>query len=377
MNIGIVGAGIMGRLLAWQLSQRGHRITLFERGTIKKAKGNGEAAAYTAAGMLTPVSEADGSDALIVELGQHALTLWPAIVSSLGADVDFQQKGSLILAHHQDHADLLNFHRQLARLPSLQDSIQVLNQYQLHEKNSTLGTRFKHAHFIASEAWLSPPLVLSALADRLEQSGCHFIENTEIKKITPGKICSDQQQWSFDWAVDTRGLGAKVEIPTLRGVRGEVIWLHAPEVELRHLVRLMHPRYRIYIVPRANQHFVIGATQIESDYQHPITVRSALELLSAAYSIDARFAEASIIETRVNCRPALPDNLPRLYQQDGLLRINGLFRHGFLIAPSLSEAAIAIIEGQAVSSIATQIVAHTPPSTAHSKFISTAGAENL
>ena len=147
--------------------------------------------------------------------------------------------------------------------------------------------------------------------------------------------------------IDCRGLGAKVDIKNLRGVRGEVIWLEAPEVNITHLVRLMHPRYRIYIVPRKNNHYVIGATQIESDDSREISVRSCMELLSAAYSVHTGFGEARIINTRANCRPALPNNLPQIHHENGLIRVNGLFRHGFLLAPTLAqEIILALSEGE-------------------------------
>jgi glycine oxidase len=72
-------------------------------------------------------------------------------------------------------------------------------------------------------------------------------------------------------------------------------------------------------------------------------VRSTVELLAAAASVLPELAEARVVHTEVNLRPALPDNLPRLEQQDGLIRINGLYRHGWLIAPALVEQAISTL----------------------------------
>ena len=148
----------------------------------------------------------------------------------------------------------------------------------------------------------------------------------------------------FDHVIDCRGLGAKRDFATqksqqLRGVRGEVITLHAPDVTLKHAVRLIHPRYKLYIAPRDAHHFVIGASQIESEDQGPISVRSTLELLSAAYSIDAGFAEAKILNCASNCRPAFTDNLPKISCNKRVMQINGLFRHGYLLAPYLAQQA--------------------------------------
>jgi len=124
-------------------------------------------------------------------------------------------------------------------------------------------------------------------------------------------------------------------------VRGEVIRVHAPDVTLARPTRLVHPRYPLYIAPKPEGLFVIGATEIESDDMSPASVRSTLELLSAAYAVHSGFAEARIVEIATQCRPTLPDNLPALRQpRPRVLQINGLYRHGFMIAPALLDAAM-------------------------------------
>ena len=344
MKIGIVGAGVMGRLLAWQLARQGNTITLFDQDKIFLDHQDGNAAAYTAAGMLTPLSEADSAEAPIVKMGLHALTLWPKIIDELNRPVDFHQRGSIILAHPNDRADLLNFRSHVSRLPFAREGLSKIDGAQLGHLEPDLANRFQDGTFIAGESWVSSQAFMSALAEALIELKVSFIESTQVQSVSPNVVRSKNEEWAFDLVIDSRGLGAKSDLPQLRGVRGEIFLLHAPDVQLQHLIRFMHPRYRIYIVPREDNHYVIGATQIESDSQAPISVRSALELLSAAYAVHPGFGEATIVHTRVNCRPALPDNLPSIDYQDGLMRINGLFRHGFLLAPTLAEQATALIQ---------------------------------
>ncbi len=127
-------------------------------------------------------------------------------------------------------------------------------------------------------------------------------------------------------------------------MRGEVIRVHAPEVSLRRPTRLVHPRYPLYIAPKPDSVFVIGATEIESDDMSPASVRSTLELLSAAYSVHSGFAEARIIEIATQCRPTLPDNLPAVRQpRPDVMQINGLYRHGFMIAPAILDVAMELL----------------------------------
>jgi len=123
----------------------------------------------------------------------------------------------------------------------------------------------------------------------------------------------------------------------------------APEVSLHRPVRLLHPRYPIYIAPKPNHLYVIGATELESEDDSPMSVRSALELLSAAYSLHPAFGEARVLELNVQRRPTRPDHLPavRVDEQARVVRLNGLYRHGFLIAPAVVEAACEVVRALA------------------------------
>src|SRR5260370_13427379 len=139
--------------------------------------------------------------------------------------------------------------------------------------------------------------------------------------------------------VDCRGMGARGGLSQLRGVRGEIARLDAPDVELRHMLRLLHPRFSVYVVPRAEGKLVVGATSVESDDRSPMSVRGALELLTSAYSVLPALAEAGLQEFATQGRPTRPGNRPAVFYHRGrhVLRINGLYRHGFLLSPAIVE----------------------------------------
>ena len=180
--------------------------------------------------------------------------------------------------------------------------------------------------------------MLTSLA--VHASNVHWCWGERVDRVEPGRITlADGDALSFDLAIDVRGVGARATMP-VRGVRGEVVWLHAPGVRLQRPLRLLHPRHRVYIVPRPGYLFVVGASEIESEDRSPVSLSSAVELMAAAYSALPEMAEARIVHLEANLRPALPDNEPHLEQADGLLRLNGLFRHGWLIAPALIQQAL-------------------------------------
>jgi glycine oxidase len=139
-------------------------------------------------------------------------------------------------------------------------------------------------------------------------------------------------------------MGARHDWWRLRGVRGEIVRLFAPEIELDHLLRLLHPRYPVYIIPRAEGRLVVRSTSIESDDPSPVSVRGALELLTSAFSVLPALAEARILEFNTQVRPALPDNAPaiRFDRQRETGHINGLYRHGFLLTPAIVEEVLAL-----------------------------------
>ena len=333
----VLGAGLMGRLMALTLARAGCDVVLCDAGG-PSADG---AAARVAAAMLAPLAESAVAPAPVVRMGHYALGRWPALLAALDAPVFFQREGTLVLWHRQDAPEAARFSgavaRTVAMLPSLFDSqaIQRLDAASIAALEPALGTRFPQALFLPDEGQLDNRALLAALLSALEA-----MPNVKLnwhRQTSP----QDFEPSADARLIDCRGLGARPQWRVLRGVRGEVIRVHAPEVALSRPVRLLHPRYPIYIAPKPAGVFVIGATEIESDDVSPASVRSTLELLSAAYAVHSGFGEARILEIATQCRPALPDNLPALRQtQPHVLEINGLYRHGFLIAPAMLDVAM-------------------------------------
>jgi glycine oxidase len=169
---------------------------------------------------------------------------------------------------------------------------------------------------------------LSALTERLRAKG------GEIRFGADGETRGGSEA-----VIDCRGWAARKALPDLRGVRGEMMRIRSREVTLTRAVRFLHPRIPLYIVPRANNEFMIGATMIESAEKGAVSVRSAIELLSAAYALHPAFGEAEILEMSADVRPAYPDNEPRIEERGDRIFVNGFYRHGFLLAPAFAERA--------------------------------------
>ena len=349
MKLGIAGGGLMGRLLAWQLLRQGHAVTVFDAGS---ADGE-DSAAYVAAAMLAPYSEAVTSGAEMFALGKPAVDQWRELLTALAGDsereVELQARGSVVVAHELDLANLRHFSQQLRAVVADDPRVHSLDRLGLKELEPDLPASFRQGLWLEGEGALDNRALLRALHEAIVARGGDWRAQQPVTGVAPGRLTDAGGEQRFDWVVDCRGLGAKADWAGLRGVRGEILWVHAPEVALSRPLRLMHPRYHLYITPKPGDIYVVGATEIESESAAPVTVRSQLELLSALYSVHSGFAEARIAGSFARCRPALPDNLPRVRVTPGLLQVNGLYRHGYLLAPTLLDAALAALQDKTES----------------------------
>jgi glycine oxidase len=350
MKIGIAGAGVVGRLLAWRLARDGHEVSVFDPAPGPQAPATGcltparpYAAGFTAAGMLSPLAELDHAEPEVAQLGWRSLALWREVAAQLSPahapEPLVRCAGSLLVAHG---SDLGAAQRVLARLQaaSRDASAEPLDHDALHALEPALAPHLR-AWLLPGEGQVLPREMLAALCAASPSARWHW--GTRAARVEPGRLTMDDgSSHDCDVAIDARGLGARDTLP-LRGVRGELLWLHAPGVPLARPVRLLHPRHRVYLVPRPGDLVVVGASEVESEDRSSMSLRSAVELMAAAHSVIPELAEARIVHMETNLRPALPDHNPLTHVEPGLLRINGLFRHGWLLAPALVEDALAAL----------------------------------
>jgi glycine oxidase len=313
--VSIIGAGIAGAWQALLFARAGYSVILHERGDAAMT----EATSYWAGGMLAPYCEAEVAEPIISRLGERSLEIWRRELP----DTPFN--GSLIVAHPRERNDFERFAR-------MTKDHQRLDATGLAGLEPTLEGRFREALFFPNEGHVEPRRVLPKLHERIRAAGGTIKFDSEV-------VLEDLD----GLVIDCRGLAAREEEQELRGVKGEMILIETTEVELARPVRLIHPRWPLYIIPRENGVFMLGATSIEAE-DYGVSVRSALELLGAAYAVHPAFGEARIVEFGSGLRPAFPDNLPRIGVRGNRISVNGLYRHGFLIAPSLAELTLRYVE---------------------------------
>jgi glycine oxidase len=275
------------------------------------------AASAYAGVMLAPDCEGEAAPALVTEMGRAGLALWRETYPGVTV------AGTLIVAAARDQPELVRFSKVTARH-------RLLDAEGLAALEPDLAGRFSTGLYFPEEAHMPAPHALAFLLEAVRAAGAEV----RLGETWQGGARDD------GFIIDCRGLAAKDELPELRGVRGERVLVATRDIRLSRPVRLLHPRHPLYVVPWGDGRFVVGATVIESEDAGPVTLRSALELLGAAYALHPAFGEAQVLDMGAGVRPAFPDNVPRAFvrSERRLILVNGAYRHGFLLAPMLAEA---------------------------------------
>ncbi|MFN3701601.1 MAG: FAD-dependent oxidoreductase [Alphaproteobacteria bacterium] len=333
-EIAILGAGVMGLSCAVALVERGVKaITIYDPQPLNSAASHQNASTSTnsntdqttnasakAGGMLAPYSEIEHMDMRWVAAGLRGIERWRTLSAYL--ETGFVQNGSLLIANAPDRHSLERFRHHLPH--------EKRDYCAPHMIEPMLPEKFKAALYLEEEAHLEPQKTLRALMEYLSDK-VSFVQ----KAIQSPAAMKDIKA---DHILDCRGMGAAAAQPHLRGVKGETAIVRNPEFSLSRPVRIMHPRYPLYVVPRPAHIFMIGATVIESDEAQSVSLKSSMELMSALYSLHSSFGEAQILEFSAGIRPSYADNLPKIGVSGRIISANGLFRHGYLLAPVMAGA---------------------------------------
>ncbi|WP_184706775.1 glycine oxidase ThiO [Rhizobium lusitanum] len=313
MRVLIKGAGVAGLTVAHELSLRGADVTVLD-----PCANFDQAASWLAGGMLAPWCERENADEAVLKRGFDAADRWGEILPG-----EVVRNGTLVVASTRDQ-------NELKRFAARTTCYRWVDENEIAVLEPALAGRFRNGLFFAEEAHLDPRRVLLGLKARLLTHGVAFVA---------ADVCEDD----FSEIIDCTGAARIGHTCDLRGVRGEMLYLHTEEITLARPIRLLHPRVPVYIVPRDDGLFMVGATMIETDFDGPITARSLMELLNAAYALHPAFAEATVVETGAGIRPAFPDNFPRVTREGKTTSLNGLYRHGFLLAPAMAVDVVDLV----------------------------------
>ncbi len=350
-DVVIVGGGIIGGSIAFELAQQKIRVALFDR------QKPGQEASWAAAGMLSPAP--DSADSIpLVPLARASLDLYPQFIAAVeeasGQQAGFRPGGAIEAFFSRDAA------RELSTLVALHHGLglptEVLRVEEAQELEPALGRDLEAAALLEDEASVDNRMLTRAVLAAAEACGAEIFADSPVEDVLfaankcTGIMAASERVDAGHVVIAAGCFSSKLEsvaryAPT-RPVRGQMVALESDRVDLAHVIR----SERGYIVPRGKGLCVAGSTQENAGYEKCVTPGGIEKILGAVNEMVPALAEAEIIETWSGLRPDTPDHLPSLGPTDieGLLIATGHFRNGILLSPVTAKViAEWITEGRA------------------------------
>ena len=365
-NISIIGGGVIGLGIGWQLAKAGASVTIYERDRA------GRAASWAAAGMLAPLAEAHTEEPELLNLGCESLSLYPQWVEELATDagmsIGYRVEGTLIVGLEADDTDQLRHLYEAQQHLGL--DVNWLNGREARNVEPALSPRVTTAIHCATDYQVDNRLMVAALQRAYQACGGVLHENCRIQKIAIEKcvVTGVQTQNGFHetdvvvlsagcWSAQIDGLPDAI-MPPVRPVKGQMLALQMEEgIDIKAVIRTVRARYptSVYLVPRADGRLIVGATSEEMGFDTRLTVGGMFELLRGAWEAVPGVYELPILETWAGLRPGSRDNAPILGKTpiENLIYATGHYRNGILLTPITAyEITTLILSGETPETIA-------------------------
>jgi glycine oxidase len=352
--VAVVGGGVIGLACGWRAAQRGLRVCVLERSRP------GGGSTHAAAGLLTPVTDAEFGEEALVRLSLASAQSYPAFAAELervtGRDVGYRRTGTLYAALDRDEVE------ELRRLHALHERLgleaQWLSGRECRRLEPGLTTACVGGVRAATEAQVDPRRLATALGEALVAAGGELRTQAEVVEAlreggrVTGVVTADGSQVAATRIVVAAGCWSgrldwlpEVAVP-VRPVKGQIVRLRAP-VGALPAGAVVRTRW-VYVVPREDGEVVVGATVEERGFDETVTAGGVHELLREAYRVLPEIAELELVEACARLRPGSPDNAPLVgaSSASGVLLATGHFRNGILLAPITADAIAVELAGE-------------------------------
>mgnify|MGYP006280344659 CR=1 FL=1 len=355
-EVAIIGAGVIGLGIGWQLARRGYPVTVFERDEP------GSGASNAAAGMLAPLAELEFEETALFRLGMASLESYPEFIEALesetGQSVDHRDDGTLVVAVDRDDAEAVD-HIQKYR-EQLDLDVERLSAEEARELEEGLAPSIHSAVLCHSDSQIDPRRLVDALTAAFENAGGTLVTGKRVVEVETSDgvralRTADGERHETDlavvcagaWVNELEGLPSSV-VPPIRPVRGQMIATTLGEPPLcRHVLRVPDPsQLDVYLVPKSDGRLLIGATSEERGFDPHLTAGGVFELLRGAWKALPGIYDQDILEMWTGFRPVTLDNEPVLgpTDVDGLWLAVGHGRAGILLAPVTARSIADAIE---------------------------------
>jgi len=341
-DIVVVGAGIIGCAVAYELARRGASVQIVDD------RPAGMGATQASAGVLAPYIEArEGSP--LLELTVRSLDLFDKFIARVasigGGPIMYRRTGTLDLAMQEETlqrfreaADLL---RRRGVAAELVDPLRA-QALEPHLSDGVLG-----GLLIPSHGFVAASQLTRALAAAARRHGAQLIEDGRVRRIAraAGDLVVETDRGplmgnavvlaagSWSGQIDIEGVGARVPVRPVRGQLLQLAWVGPA-------LRRTTWAERCYLVPWDDGTVLVGATVEDAGFDERTTAAGVRDLLEAACELVPRASTADVVAARAGLRPATPDELPVIGASSvlpNLMYATGHYRNGILLSPLTAQ----------------------------------------
>ena len=336
-DVAVIGAGVIGAAVTYELVTRGASVTLLD------CRGAGLGSTQAAAGMLVPYLEGFGRP--ILPLAAKSLEMYDAFIDRVSRDagigIHYQRTGSLQVITADQPVEELHEIGADARAAGIE--CELLDARAAREAEPQLtpeigGALLMKSHGFVVTSDLSGALASGAIkhgarvrvparANRVQRLGDHLsVSLDNDAPVTAHHVVIAAGSWSGHIEIDGTS-----PLP-VRPVRGQLLQLGSDAPSLNRIV--WGPR--CYLVPASRTSILVGATVEDAGFDERTTVAGVRDLLDSACDLVPHLWKASFLGARVGLRPATADELPiigRSVKMPGLVYATGHYRNGVLLAP--------------------------------------------
>jgi glycine oxidase len=361
----VVGAGVIGLSVAFELRRRGAEVVV-----VEAAAAAATGATNVAAGMLAPVGELDFGEPALLEINLRSAGMYPGFISAVedltGLDTDYRRPGGMHVALDRDEA------AELKRVLDLQISLGLDSKWlgpgASRELEPGLHPGLNGSVLVEGDGVVDPRALCSALLAALEKLEVPVMYSAPVSALDPEAAASDRGDGGRVRGVQLSGgrrIPARTVIaaggadsgrsawlpeedrPPVRPVKGQVAELRGDPAE--PVCSRILASERVYLAPRSDGRLIVGATVEEMGYDTTVTAGGVHELLREAYRLLPDVAEMEFIGATAGLRPGTPDNLPVVGpgSTPGLILATGHYRNGILLAPVTAAAVAELVESGA------------------------------
>lgn len=349
----IVGGGIIGASLAFELARAHHSVLVLDR------QEPGHEASWAAAGTISPAPDQEAIG--IAALGCESYRLYPAFISAIeaasGQSAGFHSEGAIELFFEPDGEAERD-----ARCKQIRDaglSAEPLWLVEARRRDPAIGPSARAALWIADEAYLDPRVLTRVTLRAAQCAGAEVVANTEVISVitrngqcdgvlaartethqaaelrvrTAEKIEAQHVVIAAGWR--SKEIGGTESWAPSSPVRGQMVAFGRVAGAPRTILRSEGG----YMAPREDGRIVAGSTLEPGAIDKHPTAAGLGKILAAAVDMAPALADAPILETWAGIRPDSPDHLPIIGATDidGLFVATGHYRNGMLLAPATAK----------------------------------------